>query len=99
MILSTEAFLDTTRLLPAIKSTELAKRGRQMVVLDKAHVLVGWANGFRPQYSLTGDLRLMLTHKTPYVAATATANNTMYNCIRSHIVGINDSTIWGRPSP
>ncbi|KEP45708.1 DEAD/DEAH-box helicase [Rhizoctonia solani 123E] len=37
VISSIEAFLDTTRLLPAVKSTELAKTRTQTVVLDEAH--------------------------------------------------------------
>ncbi|KAF8600638.1 P-loop containing nucleoside triphosphate hydrolase protein [Ceratobasidium sp. AG-I] len=82
IISSIEAFLDTTRLLPAIKSPELAKRGRQMIVIDEAHVLVSWVDGFRPLYSLAGDLKLILTHKTPYVAATATANNLAQKTIK-----------------
>ncbi|KAG8682970.1 hypothetical protein FRC11_014130, partial [Ceratobasidium sp. 423] len=74
VISSIEAFLDTTRLLPAVKSTDLAKSRKMMVVVDEAHCMRKWGAEFRPKYSAIGHLRLILPPTTTFIAATATAN-------------------------
>ena len=56
-----------------------------MVVVDEAHCMVKWGANFRPQYSLVGDLKLILTRKTPFIAATATANNLTREAIKTSL--------------
>ncbi|KDN34528.1 hypothetical protein RSAG8_12374, partial [Rhizoctonia solani AG-8 WAC10335] len=76
IISSIEAFLDTTRLFPAVLSPELASLGDQLLVLDEAHCMDSWGKGFRPQYRKIGDLKAVLTNKVPFMAVAATANAT-----------------------
>jgi superfamily II DNA helicase RecQ len=90
VISSIEAFTDTSRLLPAVKSPKLAHRP-QLVVVDEAHVITSWGEGFRPQYAVIGDLRLVVHSKTPYIAATATANADMRRAIEDSLSFRKDS--------
>ncbi|KDN42564.1 hypothetical protein RSAG8_06707, partial [Rhizoctonia solani AG-8 WAC10335] len=82
---SIEAFTDTTRLLPIIKSPELAALGPQRFVIDEAHCIPKWGQHFRPQYALVGTLKLVLTGEVSTVAATATANNLMRQAIKQSL--------------
>ncbi|KAF8593161.1 P-loop containing nucleoside triphosphate hydrolase protein, partial [Ceratobasidium sp. AG-I] len=94
VISSIEAFTDTTRLLPVVKSPELASRGRQQFIADEAHCIVGWGKGFRPQYAVMGDLKLVGNGEIPFIAATATANNLMRESIKQVLrFGNNSLTI------
>jgi superfamily II DNA helicase RecQ len=90
VISSIEAFTDTSRLLPAVKSPILATRP-QLIVVDEAHVITSWGEKFRPQYSVIGDLRLVTHSKTPYIAATATANADMRQSIKNSLSFREDS--------
>ncbi|QRV74649.1 DEAD/DEAH box helicase [Ceratobasidium sp. AG-Ba] len=74
VILSIEAFTNTTRLLPTVKSPELASRGSQLLVVDEAHCMAKWGKTFRPKYAVLGDLKLISVGRLPCIAATATAN-------------------------
>jgi superfamily II DNA helicase RecQ len=82
VISSIEAFTDTTRLLPAVKSPELAKQGSQLLIADEAHCIVKWGKSFRPQYAVLGNLKLVGTARLPCIAATATANLLMRESIK-----------------
>ncbi|KAF8593813.1 P-loop containing nucleoside triphosphate hydrolase protein, partial [Ceratobasidium sp. AG-I] len=82
VISSIEAFTDTTRLLPTVKSPELARRGNQQLVADEAHVIVKWGKSFRPLHGTMGDLKLVAHGDLPCIAATATANNLMRESIK-----------------
>ncbi|KAG8741975.1 hypothetical protein FRC11_014560 [Ceratobasidium sp. 423] len=85
IISSIEAFTDTTRLLPIVKSPELAALGPQCFIIDEAHCIPKWGQHFRPQYAIVGTLRLLLTREVPMVAATATANNLMRQAIKQSL--------------
>ncbi|KAG9088671.1 hypothetical protein FRC06_001930, partial [Ceratobasidium sp. 370] len=82
IISSIEAFTDTSRLLPIIKSARLARLHKQVVVVDEAHCIVKWGKSFRPRYAIAGDMRLVLPGHTPYIAATATANELTREAIK-----------------
>ncbi|CUA68278.1 hypothetical protein RSOLAG22IIIB_13672 [Rhizoctonia solani] len=85
IISSIEAFTDTTRLLPIVKSPKLAVLGPQRVVIDEAHCVAKWGPSFCPQYALVGTLKLLLTGEVSMVAATATANNLMRQAIKQSL--------------
>ncbi|CAE6434688.1 unnamed protein product [Rhizoctonia solani] len=85
IISSIEAFTDTTRLLPIVKSPELAALGPQRILIDGAHCIPKWGQHFRPQYALVGTLKLLLTGEVSMVAATATANNLMRQAIKQSL--------------
>ncbi|KAG8707416.1 hypothetical protein FRC11_007459 [Ceratobasidium sp. 423] len=85
IILSIEAFLDPTRLLPIVKSPELATRGPQMVIIDEAHYIIKWGEHFQPQYANIGSLKLLLNGESPFIAATATANCLMQEAIKQSL--------------
>ncbi|KDN39233.1 hypothetical protein RSAG8_09004, partial [Rhizoctonia solani AG-8 WAC10335] len=85
IISSIEAFLDPTRLLPVVKSPELAALGPQMVIIDEAHCIIKWGPHFRPQYANIGTLKLLLTTESPFIAAMATANRLMQEAIKQSL--------------
>ncbi|KAG8704537.1 hypothetical protein FRC11_009783 [Ceratobasidium sp. 423] len=85
IISSIEAFTDTTRLLPIVKSPEFAALGPQCFIIDEVHCIPKWGQHFRPQYTIVGTLRLLLTREVPMVAATATANNLMRQAIKQSL--------------
>ncbi|KAG8726950.1 hypothetical protein FRC11_014162 [Ceratobasidium sp. 423] len=85
IISSIEAFLDPTRLLPIVKSPELAVLGPQIIIIDKAHCIIKWGVHFRPQYAGIGTLKLLLTRESPFIAATATANRLMQEAIKQSL--------------
>ncbi|KAG8687594.1 hypothetical protein FRC11_006937 [Ceratobasidium sp. 423] len=85
IISSIEAFLDPTRLLPIVKSPELATLGPQMVVIDEAHCIIKWGPHFQPEYANIGRLKLLLTRDAPFIAATATANRLMQEAIKQSL--------------
>ncbi|KAG8735730.1 ATP-dependent DNA helicase sgs1, partial [Ceratobasidium sp. 423] len=84
-ISSIKAFMDTTRLLPIVKSPELAALGPQYFIIDEAHCIPKWGQHFRPQYMIVGTLRLLLTREIPMVTATVTANNLMRQVIKQSL--------------
>ncbi|KAG9078436.1 hypothetical protein FRC06_008368, partial [Ceratobasidium sp. 370] len=92
IISSIEAFTDTSRLLPIIKSPHLAQRHRQAIVLDEAHCIPNWGKSFHPKYAVAGDMRLILPVHTPYVAATATAKLLTRKAIRQ-VLRFGDDTV------
>ncbi|EUC55153.1 DEAD/DEAH-box helicase, partial [Rhizoctonia solani AG-3 Rhs1AP] len=85
IISSIEAFLDPTRLLPIVKSPELAALGPQLVIIDEAHCIIKWGPHFRPEYGNIGTLKLLLTGESPFIATTATANRLMQEPIKQSL--------------
>ncbi|KDN48423.1 hypothetical protein RSAG8_03015, partial [Rhizoctonia solani AG-8 WAC10335] len=71
------SIMDTTCLLPIIKSPELTALGPQHFVIDEACCIPKWGQHFHAQYALIGTLKLVLTGEVSMVAATTTANNLM----------------------
>lgn len=53
--------------------------------MDEAHCIVKWGPQFRPQYSVIGDLKLILTGRVPFIACTATANKLMQRAIQESL--------------
>ncbi|KAG8725671.1 hypothetical protein FRC12_024139, partial [Ceratobasidium sp. 428] len=92
VISSIEAFTDTTRLLPIIQSEELARQRKHVAIMDEAHCIVKWGKLFRPRYAVAGDMRLVLPGHTPYVAATATANQATREGIK-HVLRLSDDLL------
>ncbi|CUA69899.1 hypothetical protein RSOLAG22IIIB_08739 [Rhizoctonia solani] len=93
IISSVEAFTDTTRLLPVVKSPSLAKRGRQLVILDEARWMDRWRKNFRPKYGTVGDLRLLITHEVPWIATTATASEATRKIIKASLRFQDDALV------
>ncbi|KAG8732695.1 hypothetical protein FRC10_000752 [Ceratobasidium sp. 414] len=86
IISSIEVFTDTTRLLPVVKSVELASRGPQQLVLDEVHLALNISPQVLDFMIGVGDL--------PCIAATATANLPMRESIRQVLrFGVNSQTI------
>ncbi|KAG8776895.1 hypothetical protein FRC12_000635 [Ceratobasidium sp. 428] len=93
IISSIEAFTDTSRLLPIIKSPRLAQQHKQVVVVDEAHCIAKWGKLFRPKYAVAGEMRLIVPGHTPYVAATATANELTRKAIKQ-VLRFNEGSLF-----
>ncbi|KAG8689535.1 hypothetical protein FRC09_012390 [Ceratobasidium sp. 395] len=93
IISSIEAFTDTSRLLPIIKSPRLAQQHKQVVVVDEAHCIAKWGKSFRPKYAVAGEMRLIVPGHTPYVAATATANELTREAIKQ-VLRFNEGSLF-----
>ena len=71
VIISPEMLLSEGFLNGVVKNTEMARR-LLSVVIDEAHVISHWGNGFRKMYARLGILRALLPKGIPFMAMSAT---------------------------
>jgi superfamily II DNA helicase RecQ len=71
VLISPELLLSRRFIKDALKNSEFKKRILS-VVIDEAHIISHWGNGFRKKYGELGIIRSFLLTSTPIVAVSAT---------------------------
>lgn len=66
----------------------------QAIVVDEAHCIAEWGDGFREQYKQLGRLRNYVGHDVPFLACTATCSTDTFNTIWSSL-GFGNRPFWG----
>ncbi|KAI0061126.1 P-loop containing nucleoside triphosphate hydrolase protein [Artomyces pyxidatus] len=66
----------------------------QALIVDEAHCIEEWGDGFREQYAEIGKLRNYAGHEIPFVACTATCSTETFSVIWSSM-GFGNRPFWG----
>jgi superfamily II DNA helicase RecQ len=64
----------------------------QAVVIDEAHCICQWGDGFRPMYAKLGDIRALIPRATPFMALSATLPPPVLAEVKRSL-GFNDTAL------